>query len=176
MKLFYRLLPGAFAFFLIAGCTANPATTEPPNCPSPDGYGTISPAISIASIVFMVNDVRQLVNDGDSLRAQPGDDVRVYEVTLCVGSFSGDGGEACVDIVPTSTDGQEISSEHRGSHIFALSPGIMTIADLDFDWTVRESWDGLSAVLNHWAPTSTEDLGCSNGGCERDDWMKIAFE
>lgn len=149
---------------------------EVPTCPPPDGIGTVSPDISIASLTITVNDVTQLVRDGDSLQATPGDELRVDDVTICVGSFSGDGGVACVDIVPTTTDGLEVSSKHQGSHMFALSAGVMTISNLDLGWTVGENWEGLSVVLNHWAPTSTEDLGCSSGACERDDWMKIAFE
>lgn len=191
MKIWILIVLGFFAATLLTGCQggidegalagsrglgSSDEVDDTPDCPPPDGVGTVAPGISIASIVFTVNGARQRVQDGESLQAQPGDEVRVQEVTLCVGSFSADGGQACLDVVPTTAGDQDVGSEHKGSHMFAISPGSMTITNLDFGWTVREDWEGLSAVLNHWTPTTTQDLACASGGCERDDWMTIAFE
>ena len=94
-----------------------------PACPPARGEGTISPAISIYSIVFVVNGVEQVARDGDMLHASPGEEVQVREVTICVGSYSGNGGEACVDFVPVTHSGQEIVSEHGGTHTVRVAPG-----------------------------------------------------
>jgi hypothetical protein len=145
------------------------------NCPQPDGNGSVPPAISISSIVFFVNGSEVVVRDGDGLRVQPGDLVRVDDVTICVGAFSGNGGKACVDIAPVSADGQDVTSQHQGSHLFDPTPGQMSISGLDFGWVIEEGWGSLSAVLNHWAPTITEDTACADGLCESDDWMIIEF-
>jgi hypothetical protein len=125
--------------------------------------------------VFFVNGSEVVVRDGDGLRVQPGDLVRVDDVTICVGAFSGNGGKACVDIAPVSADGQDVTSQHQGSHLFDPTPGLMSISGLDFGWVIEEGWGSLSAVLNHWAPTITEDTACADGLCESDDWMIIEF-
>ena len=144
-------------------------------CPPARGVGTVSPAISINSIVFAVNGVEQVVRDGDMLQAQPGEQVHVKEVTICAGFFSGDGGEACVDFAPVAQDGEEIASEHRGTHTLRLMPGFMTLSGPDQGWTVAENWRRIAAVLNHWPPVGTDDLGCGSGRCERDDRIIVAL-
>jgi hypothetical protein len=138
--------------------------------------GTISPAISIYSIVFIVNGLEQVVRDGDMLQALPGEEVQVREVTICVGSFSGNGGEACVDFAPVTRGGQEIVSEHIGTHTVRVAPGFMSISGPDHGWAIGENWKHISVVLNHWPPGGTEDLGCGSGRCERDDRIIIGFE
>ncbi len=146
-----------------------------PVCPSARGEGTISPAVSIYSITFVVNGLEQVVREDDSLQALPGDEVQVREVTICTGSFSGNGGEACVDFAPVDLSGQEISSEHSGTHAVQVSPGFVSISGPGHTWTISENWGHISAVLNHWPPEDTEDLGCGSGRCERDDRIIVGL-
>jgi hypothetical protein len=44
-----------------------------------------------------VNGFEQVVQEDDMLQATPGSEVQVIEVTICVCSFAGNDGEACVD-------------------------------------------------------------------------------
>ena len=110
------------------------------------------------------------------LQAVPGDEVQIREVIICASPFSGDGGQACVDFAPTDENGQEIKSEHKGTDTVPVTPGPISISGLNFTWTVGENWSGFYAVLNHWPPVETQDLGCANGLCERDDWLFIKFQ
>lgn len=146
-----------------------------PACPPARGEGTVPPAVSIYSIVFVVNGVEHVVRDGDLLPALPGEEVQVREVTLCAGSFQGQGGEACVDFAPVDQNGQEIVSEHGGTHIVRVIPGFISIAGPDRRWTLGEDWRSISAVLNHWPPDGTEDPGCGGGRCERDDRIIVGL-
>jgi hypothetical protein len=146
-----------------------------PVCPTTRGVGTVSPAVSIYSITFLVNGIEQVVLENNVLQAVPGDEVQIREVIICAGSFSGDGGQACVDFAPRDENGQEIMSEHKGTDTVAVIPGLIIISDLNFTWTVGENWSGFYAVLNHWTPVETQDLGCASGGCERDDWLIVEF-
>jgi len=158
---------------LVAGCSSNDATgTAPPapilqptdalepsatpdqatvgstpDCPTARGGGTVSPAISIDSIVFAVNRVEQVVRDGDMLQALPREQVQIKEVTICLASFSGDGGEACVDFAPVAQDGQEIASKHRDTHMVRLIPGLMTISGPVQGWTMGEKWRPIAEPL-----------------------------
>jgi hypothetical protein len=115
------------------------------------------------------------MRDGDVLQAMPGDEIQVREVTVCAGSFSGNGGEACVDFAPVTQSGQEIGSEHGGTHTVPVTPGFSSLSGPDHRWTIGENWDHISAVLNHWPPEGTEDLDCGSGRCERDDRMNVGF-
>jgi hypothetical protein len=144
-----------------------------PICPPADGDGTVPPAISIYSITFLVNGAEQVLLDGDDLEALPGDRVEVREAVICSAPFSGDGGEACVDLVPVGQSGEEIASEHAGSHLVQAMPGTTTLPGPERVWTVSESWRGFSAVVNHWPGVETLDLGCASGDCERDDRMSV---
>jgi hypothetical protein len=144
-----------------------------PACPPATGEGTVSPAASIYSIVFVVNGVEQVVRDGDMLEALPGDEVQVREVTICAGSFQGRGGEACVDFAPVDQSGEEIASAHGGSHTVTVIPGFTSISGPDHRWTVGDNWISISAVLNHWPTGGTADLGCGGGRCERDDRIVV---
>ncbi len=191
-------LPALAIGVLLAGCRAEPwagapapTVTPPPTdaamvatalldldsatpiCPPADGVGTVPPAVSIYSITFLVNGAEQVVLDGDDLEALPGDRVEVREAVICSVPFSGDGGEACVDLLPVGQSGEEIVSEHAGSHLVQAMPGMTTLPGPEQVWTVSESWRGFSAVVNHWPGVVTLDLGCASGDCERDDRMSV---
>lgn len=148
-------------------------TDSTPVCPPADGEGTISPAVSIYSITFVVNGAEQLVYDADTLEAIVGDEIEIREVVICAGSFSGSGGEVCVDVAPVDRSGQEVMSEHAGTHMVPAITGITTIPGPSHTWTLAESWVRMSAVLNHWTPEETEDVNCANRLCEHDDWAII---
>lgn len=154
------------------GATSSPLA---PGCLPVRGEGTIAPAVSIDSITFVVNGVEQVVRDDDKLRGSPGDQVQVREVTICVASFPGNGGEACVDFAPVDEAGQEIVNQHRGTHMVPLTVGLICISGPDGMWTVDAGWGGITAVVNHWPPETTEDLGCASGRCERDDRLVVEF-
>jgi hypothetical protein len=193
------VLVASFVLALTAGCSrsdetgialptdvpqppASPAPTATPDseahdaapvCPPARGDGTISPAISIYSITFVVNGLDQEVRPGDALQALPGDELEVREITLCTGAFSRDGGEVCVDFAPGDPSGGEITSEHAGTHMVRVSPGFMTMAGPSHTWTVGEDWGHIAAVVNHWPPEDTEDVSCGNRRCEHDDRIII---
>jgi hypothetical protein len=120
-------------------------------------------------MTFVVNGLERTVRGDDTLRASPGDTVQLREVVICTEPFPGDGGNFCVDISPTDQSGEAIFSEHKGTHMMPVAPGVTTISGLDYTWTVGEDWKNLTAVVNHWTPGKTKDLECANGLCERDD-------
>ncbi len=144
-----------------------------PVCPPAEGEGTISPAVSIYSITFVVNGAEQVVYDGDTLDTIVGDEIKIREAVICSGSFSGSGGEACVDLAPVDRNGQEIMSEHAGTHMVPVITGFTTIPGPSHKWILAESWVRISAVLNHWTQEETEDVDCANRRCEHDDWAII---
>jgi hypothetical protein len=144
-------------------------------CPGARGVGTVAPAVSIHSITFLVNGLEQELHGEDALQAAPGDEVEIGEVTICVGSFVGDGGEACVDFAPVDQSGREIVTEHKGTHTVPVVAGFTTISGLGLAWTIDEDWTGISAVLNHWPREETQDAGCGSTRCERDDWVTVSF-
>lgn len=144
-------------------------------CPPANGEGTISPAITIYSITFVVNGVEQTLRHGDTLDAIVGDEIGIKEVVICTGSYSGNGGEACVDFAPIDKNGQEILSEHAGTHMVQVISGFISIPGPSHTWTRDESWAQISAVLNHWAREKTEDTECADKRCEHDDWATIKF-
>jgi hypothetical protein len=146
-----------------------------PVCPTARGVGTVSPAVSIYSITFLVNGIDQIALQNSKLQAVPGDKVQIREVIICASPFSGNDSQACVDFAPVDESGQEIRSEHKGSHSVPVTPGQISISGLNFTWTVGENWSGFYAVLNHWPPVETQDLDCANGLCERDDWIIVEF-
>jgi hypothetical protein len=135
----------------------------------------VAPDVAIHSITFVVNGLERVVDDGDMLQASPGDEVQVREVTVCAGSFSGNGGEACVDFVPVSQSGQELGSEHAGTHMVRVTTGFTTISGPSHVWIVGENWREVVAVLNHWPPEGTEDLNCGGGRCEHDDRVEVGL-
>jgi len=151
------------------------STDSAPTCPAPDGPGTVSPAVSVYSMVFEVNGVERIVREGDRLQARPGDELQVRQVTVCVASFSGNGGEACVDLTPVLEGGREVTSQHRGTHLVRVIPGLISIPWSEPGWTIGDDWSFVSAVVNHWPPQGTEDGDCANGRCERDDRMVIGL-
>jgi hypothetical protein len=145
------------------------------SCPPTNGVGTIAPAISIYSITFLLNGHQHTLQANEVLPAVPGDEVRIRDVTICVGSFQGYSGQACVDFAPENKNGREVISEHNGTHLVQVEPGLILITDLNFTWTVEEEWRGIIAVVNHWAAEATQDSNCANGSCERDDQIFIGF-
>jgi WD40 repeat protein len=156
--------------------SSTPGTTDlTMACPPASGAGTVDPAISIYSVTLVVNGLEQVVRGGDTVQALAGDQVQVREVTICTGPFPGSGGEACVDFAPVSQSGQELATEHAGTHMVGVTPGLTTISGPDHVWTVDESWMGLAAVLNHWPPAGTKDLDCGDGRCERDDRITVGL-
>jgi hypothetical protein len=146
-----------------------------PACPPARGQGTVSPAVSIYSITFVVNGVEQVVRDNDVLGASPGDQVSVQKVTICTGSFQGNGGEACVDLAPVDQRGEEVVSEHVGTHMAPVIRGFMSVPGPEQTWTIDEAWRAISAVLNHWPPGDTQDRACGGGRCECDDRIVVRF-
>jgi hypothetical protein len=144
-----------------------------PVCPPANGQGTIPPAITLYSITFVVDGLEQVLRSGDTLDARVGDEIEVREVVICAGYFSGSGGEACVDFAPADQSGQEIMSEHAGTHMVQVTSGFISIPGPNRIWTRTESWGQISAVLNHWTREETEDIECANRRCEHDDWAAI---
>ncbi|MGD2105385.1 MAG: hypothetical protein PVJ55_09795 [Anaerolineae bacterium] len=158
------------------GITSNSEAGEDTSvCPRARENGTISPALSIYSLTFIVNGVEQEVQAGGVLRARPGDVVRVQEATICAASFTGSVGEACVDLAPVDKRGGVVTSEHIGTHLVPVRPGFVRISGPSETWAVAQSWRGISVVLNHWPAQVTEDLDCARGRCERDDRVTIEF-
>ena len=149
---------------------------SPPVCPPARGEGTVSPAVSLYSIVFVVNGAEQEVRGGDRLQVRPGDEVQVREATICAQSFSSNPGEVCVDFAPVTQSGQDVASEHIGTHMKRVIPGFFSIPGPNEKWTIDEDWGYISAVVNHWPPEDTEDLGCGSGRCEHDDRINIEFK
>jgi hypothetical protein len=196
MRLRFCILPIVVALSLLTGCDGSGATsTAPPAhtaqstgtstpmattattpCPPANAGGTVPPAIAICSVSFLVNGVEQVVRDGDALQASRGDEVQIGEASICVGPFSGSGGEACVDFVPIDSGGQEIASERNGTHNIKVSPGCRSIPGPGGTWTIGEGWAYIAAVLNHWPPSRTEDAGCAGGLCERDDRITVDIQ
>ena len=148
----------------------------PPVCPPARGEGKVSPAVSLLSIVFVVNGVEQEVRGGDRLQVRPGDEVQVREATICAQSFSSNPGEACVDFAPLTQSGQEVASEHIGTHMVRVVQGFFSISGPNEKWTIDQDWGYISAVVNHWPPEDTEDLGCGSGRREHDDRIDVEFQ
>lgn len=164
---------------VVCACSTNDASVAPPTrstpgaelstCPPANPGGTVAPAIAICSITYTVNGAEQVVRDGETLQASPGDSVQIGDITICVGSFGGDGGLACVDFVPLDGEGREVAAGRRGTHNVTVTGGYQSIPGPDGTWTIDSNWKSISAVLNHWPPGRTDDLGCADGLCERDD-------
>lgn len=155
---------------------SEPLATGPASaCPLAEGPGTVTPAVAIYSMTFVVNGVEQVVRGGDTLPALPGDQVQVREVTFCAESFSGNGGEACVDFVPLDQSGHELVSERQGTHTVKVTPGFATVSAASQGWTVGENWRGIAVVVNHWPSGNTEDVSCAGGLCERDDRVVVGL-
>jgi len=138
--------------------------------------GTVPPAIAVCSVTYIVNGVEQIVRNGETLQASRGEEVSVGEVAICVGPFSGDGGQSCIDFFPLDDDGHEIASERIGTHQQKVNPGCHSVAGPDGVWLVGESWHSISAVLNHWPLDRTEDSACADGLCERDDLVRVFLQ
>ena len=162
------LFTGTFTY-----ATTQPDTVAVFDCPPTQAGGTVPPAIAICSITFTVNGVELVVQGGDTLKVSVGDKVRFKGAKIHVGPFSGNGGEACVDLAPWDHKGREIESSRLGTHNLPVSSGAKTVAGLDQTWTIGENWKEIVVVLNHWTPGRTKDSDCAGGLCERDD--RIVF-
>jgi hypothetical protein len=185
MNAFRRLLaivwlPVALSALFADSCGAaeppdSASVVSGPGCPPARGVGTIAPAITIRSMTVAVNGVERTVSGDDTLRVSAGDVIRLRAAAICVEPFSGDGGNFCVDISPTDRNGAAIFSEHKGTHMMPVEPGVVEISGLEFEWTVGDDWKNLTAVVNHWTPGKSRDLECADGLCERDDRVIIEF-
>lgn len=150
--------------------------TELSDCLPANPGGTVAPAIAICSVTYRVNGTEQVVRDGGRLEGSVGDEVQIGDIAICVGSFVGDGGEACVDFVPRDGEGREIAAGRRGTHLARVSGGCQSIPGPDGTWTIDSEWKSISAVLNHWPPGRTEDLSCADGLCEHDDRLMVELK
>ena len=152
--------------------TPTATTAATPACPPADGVGSVPPAVSIYSITFLVNGREQVVHDGRTLEAAPGDEVLVAEVEICANEAGGGRGEVCVDVAPLGRDGEEIRSQAGGTHQQPVPSGFATVAGPPTVWTIGEGWQGFAVVVNHWVGGGS-DAGCAEGRCERDDYMRV---
>lgn len=149
---------------------------EQAECRQPSGQGSVDPAMSIFLMIFEINGQELNVAPGEMLPVDPGDEVRLLELTLCVGNDSNSPGEVCVDLAPLSAEGEALSSSHAGTHITGIASGMMTLAGPDTYWEIEDGWDGFLLVVNHWPAGPTEDIDCGAGKCEQDDSLTIYFE
>lgn len=115
-----------------------------------------------------MNGVEQIVRDGNSLRASVGDQVQARKVTICVGPFTGAGGNVYVEFDPVDTGGQVIASEVRGTRTVGVTPGFTTIPGPDVAWT-SSNWRHISVVTVHYPRGRTQNPNCEGGLCEVDD-------
>lgn len=145
-------------------------------CPTADAEGTVSPAVAIYFITFVVNGVEQVVNDANWLQASAGDQVRVREVTICsVEPFEGSGGQAYVEFDPVDQSGRVIASEVRGTRAVGVTSGFTNIPGPDYTWTVG-NWRHFSVVTVHYPPGGTQNPNCEGGLCEVDDRVIVPIE
>jgi len=148
-------------------------TTAPTStCPVADGVGSVRPAMSVYSVTFVINGREQVVRDGGTLEAVFGDEVLVAEVEICANEVGGGRGEVCVDIAPLDRNGEEIRSQAGGTHLQPVPADFATVPGPPTVWTIGEGWQGFTVVVNHWVGGAS-DLGCAEGRCERDDYMRI---
>lgn len=148
------------------------ATIPTSDCPPADGVGSVPPAVSIYSVTFLVNGREQVIRDGQTLEAMPGDEVLIREAKICAPPVGGGRGDVCVDIAPLDRDGEEIRAEAGGTHLQPAPSGFVAVLGPPTVWTIGEDWQGFTVVLNHWV-TGATDVGCAGGRCERDDYMTI---
>jgi hypothetical protein len=132
--------------------------------------------MSIFSMVFAVDGEEIKVVPGETLPVDPGDEVRLVEVSLCVGRFSSTPGEVCVDLAPVTVENEVLSSLHAGTHMRGIVADLVTLSGPDMSWTIQENWVGFEFVVNHWPEVLTEDLDCGDGKCEHDDFLTLIFE
>jgi hypothetical protein len=132
--------------------------------------GTVSPAVAISSITFVVNGVKQVVNNSGALSASSGDHVQVKEVTICVSPFAAKEGQFYVSFDPVNTVRGIIESEAKSTSTVAVATGFETISGPAHTWTIGDNWRHISVVTVHYpACGSTQDPNCENGACEIDD-------
>jgi len=156
-----------------------PTLTSQPTlvCPTADAEGTVLPAVAIYAITFVVDSVEQVVNDVGSLRASPGAQVQVREVTICsVEPFEGNGGSVYVEFDPVDQSGQVIASEVKGTRAVRVVPDFTSIPGSGVTWTIGD-WRHISVVTVHYPPGGgTQNPGCEGGLCEVDDRVIVRIE
>jgi hypothetical protein len=156
-----------------------PTPTPPPTlgCPTADAEGTVSPAVAIYSITFVVNGVEQTVDDTNPLRASVGDQVQVKEVGICpVEPFGGSGGSVYVEFDPVDQNGQVIAPEVKGTRAVGVTPGFTNVPGAKVLWTIGD-WRHISVVTVHYPPGGgTQNPNCEGGACEVDDRVIVPIE
>lgn len=133
----------------------------------------MAPAVSIYAITFMVNGSEQVIRDAQPLLAEPGDQVSISSADVCAVAAVDRRGEVCVEVAPVRAGGSLIRSAAWGSHQRPVTSGFMTLSGPSITWTIEEDWGGFEAVANHWVAGVTEDAGCADRRCERDDYMTV---
>jgi hypothetical protein len=148
------------------------------SCPTTaNAEGTVSPAVAISSITFVVNGDEQVANDFGSPQVSSGDRVEVKEVTICVDLFKDTGGVVFVEFDPVDQGGKVIASEVRSTRVVAVAPDFTIIPGPDYTWTVGDNWQHISVVTVHYAPGGgTQNRHCEEGGCEVDDRVIVPIE
>jgi len=165
------------AFIYLPFTAKEPTPTPMPTCPPADGEGTVPPAVAIYSIIFVVNDVEQVVRDDDALQASSGDSVWVREVTTCVKPFEGSGGQVYVEFDPVDQNGQIIKPEVRDTQSVGVTSGFTSIPGPDYTWNIGDNWRHISVVSVHYPPGGgTQDPDCEDGACEVDDRVIVRIE
>ena len=146
-------------------------------CPSADAEGTVSPAVAVSSITFVVNGVEQVVDDFGSLQVSSGEQVEVKEVTICVDPFGGKGGQVYVEFDPVDTDGAIIEPEVKGTRGVPVTAGFTTIPGPYYTWTIGDNWRHISVVTVHYPPGGgTQNPNCEGGACEVDDRVIVPIQ
>ncbi len=155
--------------------TPSPMSLDTSACPPANAEGTVSPAVAIYSITFLVNGVEQVVRDSNALQALPGDQLLVKEVTICSGEpFEGNGGSVYVEFDPVDQNGQVIAPEVKGTQAVRVSSGFTTIPGPD-SWTI-DNWRHLSVNSVHYPPGGgTQNPNCEGGICEVDDRVIVGL-
>lgn len=146
-------------------------------CPTADAEGTVSPAVAIYSITFVVDGVEQVVNDVGLLRASPGAQVQVREVVICsVEPFEGNGGSVYVEFDPVDHSGRVIASKVRGTRAVGVTSGFTNVPGSGVLWTIG-NWRHISVVTVHYpSGDRTKNPRCEGGLCEVDDRVIVPIE
>jgi len=146
------------------------------SCPQTRAEGTVSPAVAISSITFVVDGAEQTVDDSGSLKASPGNLVEVKEVTICVDSFEGRGGQVYIEFDPVDTDGETVVSEIKGTRAVGVTSGFASVPGPGVPWTIGD-WRQLSVVTVHYPPGGgTQNPDCEGGLCEVDDRVIVPIQ
>ncbi len=154
--------------------------TEEPTpriCPPANAEGTVSPAVAIYSITFVVNGEEQVVNDTNPLQASPVNQLLVKEVTICpVEPFGGNGGNVYIEFDPVDQNGIVIGPEVKGTQAVGVTSDFTIIPGPVYTWTI-DNWRHLSVNSVHYPPGGgTQDPNCEGGICEVDDRVIVGIQ